>query len=89
VALLSVYIDSDTVHAVLRLVLRISRQHRYAELFAQIGGVKALLELQQQQTFQGFFSLAALLLRHILENDYTLKYTMEKVFQYNCVSVLL
>jgi E3 ubiquitin-protein ligase HUWE1 len=79
VALLTVSIDADTVHAVLRLILRITRQHRYAELFAQIGGIKALLELNQQQSFQGFFSLTALLLRHILENDYTLKYTMEKV----------
>lgn len=79
VALLSVSIDADAVHAVLRLLLRMTRRHKFAELFAHVGGVRALLDLGQQQNFQGFFSLTALLLRHILDNDYTLKYTMEKV----------
>jgi E3 ubiquitin-protein ligase HUWE1 len=94
VALLSVSIDADAVHAVLRLLLRITRKHKFAELFAHAGGVKALLDLSQQQNFQGFFSLTALLLRHILENDYTLKYTMEKVvtkllFCHSCDKLIL
>jgi E3 ubiquitin-protein ligase HUWE1 len=78
VSLLGVSIDADTLHAILRLVLRLTRHHKFADMFAQLGGVKAILDLSQQQNFQGSFSLIALIIRHVLENESTLKYTMEK-----------
>lgn len=78
-SLLGVSIDADTLHAILRLVLRLTRHHKFAEMFAQLGATKALLDLTQQQNFQGSFSLIALIIRHVLENENTLKYMMEKV----------
>lgn len=77
--LLALPVDADTLHAVLRLVLRLTRDHKFAEMFAGMGGPKLLLELNQSQRFQGFFSLVSLILRHILEDDRALHHSMEKV----------
>ncbi|CAH1782935.1 unnamed protein product [Owenia fusiformis] len=79
VGLISIPVDTDTVHATMRLLLRITRDHSYALQFAELGGHKLLLSLTQASAFQGFTSLATLLLRHILEDNVNLKYTMEKV----------
>ena len=77
--LLGLPVDADTLHAILRLVLRLTRDCKYAEMFATLGGPRLLLELNQSQRFQGFFSLVALILRHILEDDRALHHGMEKV----------
>ena len=77
--LISIPVDPDTLHAVMRLVLRLTREYKFAEMFAQIGGPKLLLGLKQSYGFQGFFSLTTLILRHILEDQMALRYTMEKV----------
>ena len=77
--LLGLPIDANTLHAILRLVLRLTREHKFAEMFASLGGPRLLLELNQSQRFQGFFSLVSLILRHILEDERALHYSMEKV----------
>ncbi|XP_076800643.1 E3 ubiquitin-protein ligase HUWE1-like isoform X1 [Clavelina lepadiformis] len=76
-------VDADTLHSCMRLLLRLTRTgtedgHKRAMLFAELGGAAALLRLQHHHGFIGFASLATLLLRHILEDDETLKITMEK-----------
>ena len=81
VVLLDLPVDADTLHAILRLVLRLTRDHKFAEMFASMGGPRLLLELKQSQRFQGFFSLVSLILRHILEDDRALHHGMEKVIR--------
>ena len=71
--------EPDTLHAVLRLTLRLTRDNRYAMQFAEQGGAGLLLGLTQASAFQGFTSLATLIFRHVLEEPNTLRHTMEKV----------
>lgn len=71
--------DPETLHAVMRLVLRLTRDHQYAAQFATLGGSKLLLGLTQASGFQGFTSLTTLIFRHIVEEPTTLCHTLEKV----------
>lgn len=79
VDLISIPVECDTLHAILRLCLRCTRSHKMAELFVSYGGVDALLALMQESAFTGFTSICTLLFRHILEDEATLRYAMEKV----------
>ncbi|XP_067140217.1 E3 ubiquitin-protein ligase HUWE1 isoform X2 [Centruroides vittatus] len=79
VGLIGVPVEPDTLHAVMRLCLRLTRNHAYAVTFAEMGGLRLLLNLTQESAFTGFTSLATLLIRHILEEPNTLRHTMEKV----------
>lgn len=83
VALVNIPVECDSLHAALRLVLRLTREHQHAILFAELGGAKALLKLNQSSSFQGFISLATLIFRHILEEPTTLRHCMEKVLYKN------
>ncbi len=84
VGLIGIPVDPDALHAVLRLSLRLTRQHQFALQFAELGGPKLLLGLTQASAFHGFTSLATLLLRHILEEPNTLTQTLEKVVRSAC-----
>ena len=79
VLLIGVPVEPDTLHAVLRLLLRLTRQNEYAMQFAELGGPRLLLGLTQASAFQGFTSLATLLIRHVMEEPETLKHTLDKV----------
>ncbi len=79
VYLIGLPVDPDTLHALLRLVLRLTREHQFAMTFAELGGTRLLLGLTQLSAFQGFTSLATLILRHILEEPNTMKLTLQKV----------
>ena len=79
VGLLSIPADPDTLHAAMRLCLRLTRHFQHAESFASLGGVKLLLNLSQSSAFSGFLTIATLLLRHLIEEPDTLHHTMEKV----------
>ncbi|XP_032797159.2 LOW QUALITY PROTEIN: E3 ubiquitin-protein ligase HUWE1 [Daphnia magna] len=81
VGLLCIPADPDTLHAAMRLCLRLTRHYQHAEKFASLGGVKQLLNLSQSSTFSGFLTLATLLLRHLVEEPETLHHTMEKVIR--------
>jgi E3 ubiquitin-protein ligase HUWE1 len=72
-------VEPDALHALLRILLRLTRHHETALLFARLGGTRSLLALTQDSGFQGFTSLATLIFRHILEEPATLRHTMEKV----------
>ncbi|KAM9344280.1 E3 ubiquitin-protein ligase HUWE1 isoform 5-T6 [Pholidichthys leucotaenia] len=79
VSMISVPVDPDTLHATLRLCLRLTRNHHYAMMFAELKSTRMILGLRQISGFAGFNSLITLLFRHIIEDPATLRHTMEKV----------
>ena len=78
-SLLSANLDPDTLHANLRLCLRLTRQPELASVFNKEGGPQALLSLTHKSAFRGFTSLAALLFRHCLEEGPLLQQAMDSV----------
>nr|DBA13759.1 TPA: hypothetical protein GDO54_017098 [Pyxicephalus adspersus] len=79
VSMLGVPVDPDTLHATLRLCLRLTRDHKYAMMFAELKSTRMILSLTQSSSFNGFTHLVTLLFRHIIEDPCTLQHTMEKV----------
>ena len=79
VEFISAPVEPESLHAVMRLCLRITRSHDMATLFAEQGGVRAILQLTCNNNFSGFISLASLIVRHVLEESTMLRQTMEKV----------
>ena len=79
--LLTCPLDPDTLHANLRLCLRLTRNAEQATVFAQEGGPQALLFLTQKSGFRGFASLITLLFKHCLEDGVVLKHAMETVIR--------
>ncbi|KAE8583292.1 hypothetical protein XENTR_v10020474 [Xenopus tropicalis] len=79
VGMLGVPVDPDTLHATLRLCLRLTRDHKYAMMFAELKSTRMILSLTQSSGFNGFTPLVTLLFRHIIEDPCTLQHTMEKV----------
>nr|XP_015209351.1 PREDICTED: E3 ubiquitin-protein ligase HUWE1 [Lepisosteus oculatus] len=79
VSMISVPVDPDTLHATLRLCLRLTRTHHFAMMFAELKSTRMILGLTQSSGFNGFTPLVTLLFRHIIEDPATLKHTMEKV----------
>lgn len=79
VDLISVPVECETLHAVLRLCLRCTRLHEMADIFVNSGGVDRLLALSQASAFTGFTSLCTLIIRHILEDEETLAHSMRRV----------
>lgn len=79
VDLISVPVECETLHAVLRLCLRCTRLHEMANVFVNCGGVDRLLALSQASAFTGFTSICTLIIRHILEDEQTLKHSMSRV----------
>lgn len=80
VSMISVPVDPDTLHATLRLCLRLTRNHHYAMMFAELKSTRMILGLTQSSGFNGFTPLVTLLFRHIIEDPATLRHTMEKVY---------
>ncbi len=79
VYLIGLPVEPDTLHALLRLLLRLTRDHEHAVTFAEQGGVRLLLGLKQTSDFQGFASLVTLLVRHVLEDPSNMRHTLFKV----------
>ncbi|CAD6224794.1 GSCOCG00005556001-RA-CDS [Cotesia congregata] len=79
VKLLAIPVDRDTLHALMKVCLRLTRDYNNAQVFAKEGGVKLLLEMTQASSFIGCISLSTLLIRHTLEEPQTLRLAMEKV----------
>ncbi|CAF3260415.1 unnamed protein product [Rotaria sp. Silwood2] len=76
--LIRTLVDSDTIHALLRLILRLTRNYKYVQQFVEKGGIKAILNLTEISAFQGYTSLIILIFRHIMEDKKNLCLTMEK-----------
>ena len=81
VSFLSIPVDIEALQAVMRLILRITRDYEMAKTFAELGGIKSVLKLTQQSEFTEFISLSTLIIRHVFEDLITLKQTMEKVLR--------
>ncbi|KAL7301215.1 hypothetical protein TKK_0006181 [Trichogramma kaykai] len=81
VGLLAIPVDRDTLHALMKVCLRLTRDYASAEEFARAGGVKLLLEITQASSFIGCITLSTLLIRHTLEEPSVLAHTMEKVIR--------
>ena len=77
--LLSAPLNPDTLHANLRVCLRLTRRPELASVFNKEGGPQALLSLTHKSAFRGFTSLAALLFRHCLEEGPLLQQAMESM----------
>ncbi len=86
VGLIGIPVDRDALNAVLRLCLRLTQDFEQATLFTKLGGVKMLLGLNQSSNFNGFASLATLLVRHVMEDPATIRFTMEKVVRSSTVT---
>jgi len=74
-------VDRDTLHAVMRVCLRLTRNFENAMIFGGLGGVRLLLNLTLDSSFTGFLSLSTLLIRHVMEEPHTLRHAMEKVLE--------
>lgn len=79
VKLMQIPVDGDALHALMRLTLRLTRDYSLAKLFAEKGGVTALLKLDEDCCFGGYKSLVTLIFRHIMEEPSTLRTAIEKV----------
>jgi hypothetical protein len=73
--------DPDCLHAILRLILRLTRQYQNAIEFAARRGPQHVLQLTQRNSFMGYASLITLIFRHICEDEKNLRLTMEKAIR--------
>lgn len=74
-------IDPNSLQAVMRLSFRLTRSYNLAVMFAEMGGIRALQNLPESSQFNGFVSLATLIMRHVIEEPQVLYQTMEKLIR--------
>lgn len=81
VRLMKLGLDGDTLHALMRVCLRLTKVYDNARAFAEEGGVQTLINFKPDAGFLGFTTLATLLIRHTMEDDKTLKHAMSEVIK--------
>lgn len=74
---LLLHLPAVTVQAVLQLCARLTKSHSMAMQFLERGGLSSLLSLPRSCFFPGFDSVAAAIIRHLLEDPQTLQIAME------------
>ena len=74
-------IDSDSLNANIRLVLRLTRNYGNACFFVEKNGISHLLKIPQFSVFPGFVSMSTLIIRHIMEDSLSLKTSMDKIIR--------
>ncbi|KAE9458821.1 hypothetical protein C3L33_09258, partial [Rhododendron williamsianum] len=79
-------LPSETMHAVLQLCSTLTRTHSVASSFLDAGGLPLLLSLPTSSLFVGFDSIAATIIRHILEDPQTLQLAMESEIRHSVVT---
>lgn len=72
-------LDRDTLHAIMRVVVRLTKNYNLAEVFARFGGIDVLLNMKQNSGYIGFTTLATLLIRHVIEEPKTLSLAIQNV----------
>lgn len=72
-------VDPHTLHAVLNICVRFTRQYANAQLIAEEGVVEKLLKLTDASNFCGIYGLSTMLIRHILEEPSNISAAMERV----------
>ncbi|XP_047978963.1 E3 ubiquitin-protein ligase UPL2-like [Salvia hispanica] len=80
-------LPSETMHAVLQLSSTLTRTHSVAISFLDAGGLHLLLSLPASSLFVGFDNVAAILIRHILEDSQTLQQAMESEIRHSFITV--
>ncbi|KAJ3152974.1 hypothetical protein HDU86_005429 [Geranomyces michiganensis] len=71
-------IDKGMLHAVLRLLIRLTRSHGVAIEFARLGGIPMLFNPSRIGVFPAQPAMTIMILRHIIEDSAILKATMER-----------
>ncbi|XP_042046787.1 E3 ubiquitin-protein ligase UPL2-like [Salvia splendens] len=79
-------LPSETMHAVLQLSSTLTRTHSVAVSFLDAGGLHLLLSLPASSLFVGFDNVAAIIIRHILEDSQTLQQAMESEIRHNFIT---
>lgn len=72
-------LDRDTLHKMMRVLVRLTKNYALAEVFERFGGVDVLLNMKQNSGFIGFTTLATLLIRHLIEEPKTLSLAIQNV----------
>lgn len=72
-------LERDTLHAIMRVVVRLTKNYHLAEVFARYGGIDVLLNMKQSSGYIGFTTLATLLIRHVIEEPKTLTLAIQNV----------
>ncbi|KAL1546797.1 HECT-type E3 ubiquitin transferase [Salvia divinorum] len=80
-------LPSETMHAVLQLSSTLTRTHSVAVSFLDAGGLHLLLSLPASSLFVGFDNVAAIIIRHILEDSQTLQQAMESEIRHSFITV--
>ncbi|XP_020547513.1 E3 ubiquitin-protein ligase UPL2 isoform X2 [Sesamum indicum] len=76
-------LPSETMHAVLQLCSTLTRTHAVAVSFLDAGGLHLLLSLPASSLFVGFDNVAAVIIRHIVEDSQTLQQAMESEIRHS------
>ncbi|KAJ3143321.1 hypothetical protein HDU90_000079 [Geranomyces variabilis] len=71
-------IDKEMLHAVMRLIVRLTRSHGIAIEFARVGGIPLLFNPNRIGLFHAQPAMTIMILRHIIEDSAILKATMER-----------
>ncbi|XAR48483.1 Ubiquitin--protein ligase [Bertholletia excelsa] len=79
-------LPSETMHAVLQLCSTLTKTHSVAVSFLDAGGLPLLISLPASSLFVGFDSIAATIIRHILEDPQTLQQAMESEIRHSIVT---
>ncbi|KAJ3313756.1 hypothetical protein HDV04_001560 [Boothiomyces sp. JEL0838] len=69
--------DSDLLHSVLRLLVRLTRNTELSQLFVLSNGISALLKNEKFASFPAHQSLVVMILRHCLESEDVLRAIIE------------
>ncbi|KAL2630710.1 hypothetical protein R1flu_015396 [Riccia fluitans] len=76
------------IQAVLQLCARLTKTHSVAMQFLEAGGLTALLSLPRDSLFAGFDTVAAAIIRHLLEDPQTLQQAMESEIRHTLIATL-
>ncbi|KAH7639382.1 e3 ubiquitin-protein ligase huwe1-like protein [Dermatophagoides farinae] len=74
-------IDSDALNAIIRLILRLTRNYDNACFFVEKNGISRLLKIPQCSIFPGFVPMATLIIRHMMEDSLSLQTSMDKILR--------
>ncbi|XP_065351363.1 E3 ubiquitin-protein ligase HUWE1 isoform X4 [Cloeon dipterum] len=81
IKLLSVPVCPDALQAMMKILVRITRNYKYAQIFFENGGIWKLLMLKNLHHFLGAINLITIVIRHTVEEPKVLKLAMEKVLR--------
>jgi E3 ubiquitin-protein ligase HUWE1 len=77
-ALMDEDLDENTLHATLRVAVRLTRSHTIALEFLKVDGLKHVCNPKKLASFPAHLTLSYMLLRHIVESPEVLKFSMEE-----------